>query len=320
MALSQQETDELELLQLQEEEEAEGAAAPQAAPSEPIKPPQPAQAPRSDLQRLGNVIQSVRQGRPADPNQSTFKDALDLTSAPFRGIRGLAVGAGRAIAGEPAQKTLQRTSDAMQPDFKPETTAEKVANASSMLLEVAAPLAQGSRAVKAGRVLTEVGSLKGAKGALEALKSKAGINVEKAVEPIARKAATPLVNALTNLRKADALKKLPLQDLHEAEVGLRNLLDAEKVGGFARLMGKKPAGTLTDQGVALAAKAKEAVIKAQNLRVKGLDVARRRVGDIATRNRVVRRLVYGTLAGVAAKKILGPAAPVISGAVSEVSR
>jgi len=295
------------------------------SPSEPNAAPQSAQpaaaapeAPRSDLDRARNVLAAVRHGQ-SDNLKQVGKDALDLTSAPFRGVRGLTVGAGRLLAGERFQPTLARTAEAMQPDFKPETTAEKVADASSKLLEVAAPLAQGGRAVKAGRVMTELGTLKGAKEGLELLKTKAGIDTAKAVEPLAKKVATPVVNALTKLKQTGELKKLPLQDLHEAEVQLRNLLDAEKVGGFARLLGKKPAGVLTDQGVALASKAKQAVVAEQNARVAGLEAARTRVGDVATRNRV-RNIVLGTLAAAGAKKILGKAGGPALQAASEVSR
>lgn len=278
-------------------------------PSEPNAVPQatqPATAPapeRTDLERARNVIQSIRLGRPAEPGVG--KDALNLMSAPFRGVRATAVGAGKLLAGEGLQPSVARAAEAVSPEFKPANLSEKVADASSKLMELAAPMLQGGRAVKAGRVITELGSLKGANRAVQMLKEGAGIATEKAIEPVAKKVATPLVNALNKMKETGALKKLPIQDLHEAETQLRNLLDAEKVGGFARLLGKKPAGVLTDQGVALAAKAKQAVVAEQNARVAGLEAARTRVGDVATRNRLVKKIVLGTLATGAAKKVLG---------------
>lgn len=164
-----------------------------------------------------------------------------------------------------------------------------------------------------------VTTMSGAQKAIQTLKEQAGVNVDKAVEPLTKKVATPVVNALTNLRKSGGLKKLPIQDLHEAEVQIRNLLDAEKVGGFARIMGKQPAGRLTDQGVALAAKAKAAIIAEQNARVKGLKSAREMVGTIARQNRLAK-LVGGATAAYALKKTLGGAAAPVAQAASEVTR
>lgn len=284
----------------------------------PVNPPESKPPERTDLERARNVLDAVRHGQSNNVGQ-VGKDTLNLMSAPFRGVRATAIGAGKLLAGEGLQKSASRAAEAVSPEFKPENLSEKVADASSKLMELAAPMLQGGRAVKAGRVITELGTLKGANRAVQALKEGAGIATEKAIEPVAKKFATPLVNALNKMKQTGALKKLPIQDLHEAETQLRNLLDAEKVGGFARIIGKKPAGVLTDQGVALAAKAKQAVVAEQNARVAGLEAARTRVGDVATRNRV-RNIILGSLATAGAKKILGKAGGPAMQAVSQVTQ
>lgn len=278
----------------------------------------PAAAPRSDLDRAKNLINAVRSGQSDNPGQ-VGSDALNLMSAPFRGVRGLAIGAGRALAGEPLQPTLQRTSEAMQPEFKPETPSEKVADVSSKLLEVAAPLAQSSRAVKAGRAMTELGTLKSARQAVLGLKAKAGVKMSEAIAPVSKKEATDLVNTITKARESGILNKVSLQNLHEDEVKLRNLLEGERVGGFGRFFGKKPAGKLTDQGVALAAKNKEAVITAQNNLIKGLKEARQRVGDIHLRNKV-RNIIAGSLAAEAARRVFGGKGGTATSVISEVAQ
>lgn len=308
MALS--EAEELELLELEEAEAQAGSA------TKSVAPPQ-----RTDLQAATNVIQSIRHGQPQEGGgMQVLKDAGQVTTMPFRGVRALAIGAGRALAGEGAAKSLNRASEAVSPDFVPETPAEKVADYSSKLMEVAAPIGQAGRVTKLGRAATELGTLKGAKAAVEGLKSKAGIDTMKAIEPVSKKAATDLVNTITKARKAKILDKVSLQNLHEDEVQLRNLLDAERVGKFARFMGKKPAGKLTDQGVALAAKNKEAVIEAQNNLIKGLKEARRRVGDIHLRNKI-RNIIVGSLGAAAAKAALGnKASGPATSIVSEVSQ
>lgn len=285
----------------------------QSSASQPATP----EAQRSDLDRARNVLQSVRAGQAVDPANSPIRDTGELLSAPFRGVRGLAVGAGRALAGEPLQPTLQRTAEAMQPGFKPETPAEKVASASSGLLEVVAPLGQAGRATRIGRGLTELATLKGTADKIAKLKQATGVVTDLAVEPIrgAKQAAT-FVNSLTNVRKANALKALGPQELHNVEVQLRNLLDAEKVGKFARLLGKKPKGLLTDQGVKLASENKAAVVKAQNEITKGLEGARRTYGDIAARNRLLKRAAVLGAAEVGRRTIGSPATSV----VTEVAR
>jgi hypothetical protein len=270
---------------------------------------------RTDLEAATNVVQSIRHGAPQEPGVG--RDALQLASAPFRGIRGLTIGAGRALAGEGLEPSLNRAAEAIKPGFKPETPAEKLATASSGLLEVVAPLGQASRATRIGRGLTELATLKGTAEKIAKLKQATGVVTDLAVEPIrgAKQAAT-FVNSLTNLRKAKALKALGPQELHNVEVQLRNLLDAEKVGKFARLFGKKPKGLLTDQAVKLATENKAAVVKAQNEITKGLEGARRTYGDIAARNRLVKRAAILGAAEVGRRTIGSPASSV----VTEVAR
>lgn len=273
---------------------------------------------RTDLEAATNVVQSIRHGAPQEGGlKGVGKDALQLTSAPFRGVRGLAIGAGRALAGEGLEPSLNRAAEAIKPGFKPETPAEKLATASSGLLEIVAPLGQASRATRIGRGMTELATLGGTAEKIAKLKQATGVVTDLAVEPIrgAKQAAT-FVNSLTNLRKANALKALGPQELHNAEVQLRNLLDAEKVGKFARLLGKKPKGLLTDQGVKLATENKAAVVKVQNEITKGLEGARRTYGDIAARNRLIKRAAILGAAEVGRRSIGSPATSV----VTEVAR
>lgn len=281
------------------------------APAAPAAPKE-----RTDLEAATNVVQSLRQGRSDDIKQ-VGKDALQLTSAPFRGVRGLAIGAGKLLAGEGVAKSVGRAAEAVQPGFKPENLSEKVANISSGILEVAAPLGQASRATRLGRGFTELATLKGTAAKIAKLKQASGVVTELAVEPIrgAKQAAT-FTNNLTNLRKANALKALGPQELHNIEVQARNLLDAEKVGKFARILGKKPKGLLTDQGVKLLSENKAAVVKAQNEITKGLEGARRTYGDVAARNRVLKRAAILGAAEVGRRTIGSPASSV----VTEVAR
>lgn len=283
------------------------------APAEPNKPPQPAQ--RTDLEAATNVVQGIRHGQTEDLGQ-VGKDVLQLTSAPFRGLRGLTVGLGR-LGTEPVGKTVQRAAEAVKPGFEPATTGEKLASASSGLLEVAAPLGQASRTTRLGRGMTELATLKGTAARIAKLKQSVGVATDLAVQPIrGAKEATTFVNSVTNLRKNNVLKALGPQELHEVEVKLRNLLDAEKVGKFARLLGKKPKGLLTDQAVQLATKAKTAVVKAQNEITPGLEGARRTYGDVAARNRLVKRAALLGAAEVGRRVIGQPATSV----VTEVAR
>lgn len=273
---------------------------------------------KTDLEAATNVVQSIRQGAPqVGGGLGVAKDTLQLASAPFRGIRGAAIGAGKLLAGEGLQPSLQRAAEAIKPGFKPENLSEKVANVSSGLLEVAAPLGQAARATRIGRGLTEFATLGGTASKIAKLKQATGVVTDLAVEPIrGAKQAAEFVNSLTNVRKANALKALGQQALHNAEVQLRNLLDAEKVGKFARLFGKKPKGLLTDQGVKLATQNKAAVVKAQNELTKGLEGARRTYGDIAARNRLLKRAAILGAAEVGRRTIGSPATSV----VTEVAR
>lgn len=277
---------------------------------------QPAKQPdtRTDLDRLKNVVQSVRTGQ---PGENLGSDTLNLMSAPFRGVRATAVGAGDLIAGEGIEKSVKHAERALQPGFKAETPAEKTASVSSGLLEIVAPLGQAGRATRIGRGLTEFATLGGTAEKIAKLKRAAGVATDLAVEPIrGAKQATTFVNNLTSLRKANALKALGQQELHNIEVQARNLLDAEKVGKFARLFGKKPKGLLTDQGVKLLSENKEAVIKAQNASIKGLEGARRTYGDVAARNRLLKRAAILGAAEVGRRTIGSPATSV----VTEVAR
>lgn len=288
--------------------------------TEPAKPePQ-----RTDLDRVSNLIKAVRTGQPT--GTPLLPDVADTLTMPFRGVRATAVGAGDLIAGEGLQKSVKHAERALQPGFKAETPAEKTASLSTGLLELATP---GKAATKApgaigrlARILSvDFKTIKGARGAVSALKKGAGIGDDIIAETIKNpQHAKNVISSLSKVRETGALKKLSVQDLEIAEQQMRNLLDAEKVGGFQRLLGSKGAGVINDKAQAIAAKNKAAVIQELNSRVKGLEQARQRVGDLETRKRIAKKLIGGSLAAYAAKKVLPSGASSAVDAVSEVSR
>ena len=259
-------------------------------------------ASKSDLEAAKNVFSAFRQG---SPTPGVGQDIDQVASLPFRGLRAI----GTLGEGVP------RAAEAVSPDFVPVTGPEKLANASSKLAEFAMMLGPG-RATKLGRAATELSSLNKAKSVMEALKTGAGINTEAAISAIKNpEVAATVVTKLNNLKKLGALKRLGPQGLHEAEVITRNLLNAEKVGPVARILGGKPAGVLTDQGVALAARGKEGVISAQNELIPGLEKAREVVGDVYLRNKIAKRAAILAALGVAKSKLFGPATPLVQEAV-----
>jgi hypothetical protein len=213
----------------------------------------------------------------------------------------------------------------LQPDFKPEDLSEKVASGSTLLAEVATPGLGAAklpgRVGRLARILSgEFKTIKGAREAVSGLKKAAGIGDDVIADTIKNpQHAKNVITGLSKVRETGALKKLSVQDLEIAEQQMRNLLDAEKVGGFQRLLGGKGAGVINDKAQAIASKNKAAVISELNSRIKGLERARERVGDLETRKRMVKKLIGGSLVGLAAKKILGPNAGTAANVVSEVA-
>lgn len=279
---------------------------------------------RTDLDRVQNLIRAVRTGQPT--GTPLLPDALDTLSMPFRGVRAAAIGSGKLIAGEGLQKSLSRANEALQPDFKPKDLSEKVASGSTLALEVLTPgLGAAKLPGTAGRLARiasgQLKTAKGARKAVGALKEAAGIGEDVIAENIKNpQHAKNVISSLSKVRKSGALKKLSTQDLEIAEQQMRNLLDAEKVGGFQKLLGNKGAGIINDKAQAVAAKNKAAVVAELNSRIKGLEGARELVGDLETRKRIIKTLLGGSLAGYVGRKVLGGAGGTAANVVSEVSR
>ncbi len=134
------------------------------AQAQKLVPSSPAPQQPSLMDKASNVGNSILSA--VNPELSTALDVYnspvgqklqDLSAVPYQGLRGLAEGAATVVpalrSGDASQlpspqEALQKASEATQPDYKPQTTTEKVADAVAQIIE--------PRSLLAGKLLEMV--------------------------------------------------------------------------------------------------------------------------------------------------------------------